>query len=104
MNIGMNTEIKVKLTPKEERVVYSQSLPMPIHLKEDVIVELAFLHKHGIITVLLLSNYASPIFAQRKPNGILRLLVDLRKSNTLIADDYTNKITQSALCQFRRNT
>ena len=33
----------------------------------------------------------SPIFAQREPNGKLRLLVDLRKINTLIADDYTNK-------------
>ena len=34
--------------------------------------------------------HASPIFAQRKPNGKLRLLVDLRKINSLIADDYTN--------------
>ena len=37
------------------------------------------------------SKYASPIFAQRKPNGKVRLLVDLGKINTLIADDYTNK-------------
>ena len=48
------------------------------------------MHKYGIITVLPFSKYASPIFAQRKPNGKLRLLVDLRKINTLIADDYTN--------------
>ena len=90
MDIGMNTEFKLKLTPKDDKVVYSQSLPMPIHLKEDLIVELALMHKYGIITVLPFSKYASPIFAQRKPNGKLRLLVDLRKSNTLIADDYTN--------------
>ena len=90
MDIGMNTEFKVKLKPKDDKSVYSQKLPMPIHLKEDLIVELALMHKHGIITVLLLSKYASPIFAQRKPNGKLRLLVDLRKINTLIADDYTN--------------
>ena len=63
---------------------------MPIHLKEDLIVELALMHKYGIITVLPFSKYASPIFAQRKPNGKLRLLVDLRKINRLIADDYTN--------------
>ena len=31
-----------------------------------------------------------PIFAQRNPNGKLRLLVDLRKINALIADDYIN--------------
>ena len=43
-----------------------------------------------MITVLPFSKHASPIFAERKPNGKLRLLVDLRKINTLIADDYTN--------------
>ena len=90
MDIGMNTEFKVKLTPKDDKAVYSQSLPMPIHLKEDLIVELALMHKYGIITVLPFSKYASSIFAQRKPNGKLRLLVDLRKINSLIADDYTN--------------
>ena len=90
MDIGMNTEFKVKLTPKDDKAVYSQSLPMPIRLKEDLIVELALMHKYGIITVLPFSKYASPIFAQRKPNGKLRLLVDLRQINTLIADDYTN--------------
>ena len=42
-NIGMNTDFKVKLTPKDDKVVYSQSLPMPIHLKEDLIVELALM-------------------------------------------------------------
>ena len=87
MDLGMNTEFKVKLTPKDNKAVYSQSLPMPIHLKEDLIVEFALMHKYGIITVLPFSKYASPIFAQRKPNGKLRLLVDLRKINTLIADD-----------------
>ena len=47
------------------------------------------MRKYGIITVLPFSKYASPIFAQRKPNGKLRLLVDLRKINSLIADDNT---------------
>ena len=90
MDFGMNTEFKVKLTHKDDKAVYSQSLPMPIHLKEDLIVELALMLKYGIITVLPFSKYASPIIAQRKPNGKLRLLVDLRKINSLIADDYTN--------------
>ena len=65
---------------------------MPIHLKKHLIVELTLIHKYGILTVLPFSKYASPIFAQRKPNGKLRPLVDLRKINTLIADDYTKKI------------
>ena len=63
---------------------------MPIHLKEDPNVELALMHKYGIITVLPFSKYASPLFTHSKPNGKLRLLVDLRKINTHIADDYTN--------------
>ena len=87
----MNTEFKVKLTPKDDKTVYSQNLPMSTHLKEDLNAELALIHKYGIITVLPFSKFASPIFAQRKPNGILRLLVDLRKINTLIAVDYNNK-------------
>ena len=91
MDIGMNTEFKVRLTPKVDKAVYRQNLPMPIHLEEDLIVELALMHKYGIITVLPCSKYASPIFAQRILNGKLRLLVDLRKINTLIADHYTNK-------------
>ena len=89
-DIGTNREFKVKLTPNDDRPEYSQSLPTPINLKGDITVELALLHKYGIITTLLFSQYASPIFAQRKPNGRLRLLVDLRKINNLITEDYTN--------------
>ena len=48
------------------------------------------MHKYGTITVLSSSTYASPIFAQRKPNGQLRLFVDFREINTLVAGDYTN--------------
>ena len=69
MEFGMNTPFKVKLTPKDDKAVYSQSLPMPIHLKKDLIVELALMHRYEINTVLPLSKYASPIFAQRSPTG-----------------------------------
>ena len=89
-DIGINTEFKEQLTPLHNRLAYSQSLPAPINLRDNILVELALLHKYGIITTLPFSKYASPIFAQRKPNGKLRLLVDLRKINTLIADDYIN--------------
>ena len=68
-DIGMNEEFKVKLTPKDDSPAYSQSLPAPINLKEDILVELAMLHKYGIITTLPFSKYASPIFAQKNPNG-----------------------------------
>ena len=70
---------------------YSQSLPGPINLKDDILVELAVLHKYGIIRTLPFSKFASPRFAKRKPNGKLRLLFDLRKTNTVFADDHINE-------------
>ena len=78
------------MTPNDDRPAYSQSLPTPINLEDDITVELALLHRYGIITTLPFSKYASPIFAQRKPNGRLLLLVDLRKINNLITQDYVN--------------
>ena len=90
-DIGINTEFKVQLRPLDNRPACSQSLPAPINLKDDLLVELALLHKYGIITTLPFSKNASPMFAQRKPNGKLSLLFDLRKINTDIADDYINK-------------
>ena len=65
MDIGTNTEIIVKLAPKNHKAVYSQNLPMPINLKEDLIVELPLMLKHEIITVLLFAKYPSSIFAQK---------------------------------------
>ena len=103
MDIGINTAFNVKLTQKDDEAVYGQRLPMPIHLTEDLFVELALMHKYGVITVLPFSKYASPMSAQRKPNGELRLLVDLRKINSLIADFYTNKFIQLALWQTQHN-
>ena len=83
----MNTENKVKLTPKDDKVVYSKSLPLHIRLKEDLIVELAPMHKYGYSTVLTFSKYASTLFAPRKSNGKLLVLVDLRKITSVIAHE-----------------
>ena len=68
-DLGINTEFKVQLAPLDTRPAYSQSLPAPINLKDDTLVELALLHKYGIITTLTFSKYASPIFAQRNQMG-----------------------------------
>ena len=95
----MNEEFKVKLTPKDDSPAYSQSLPAPINLKEDILFELALLHKYGRITTLPFSNCASqqtPI-AQKKSNRKFRLLVDLRKINNLLSDNYINT---NHSCQF----
>ena len=39
---GMNEDFKVKLTPKYDSPAYSQNLPTPINLKEDILVELRY--------------------------------------------------------------
>ena len=83
-DIDMNTEFKVKLTPQHEEPVYSQSLPTPTNLKDNLLVELALMQEYGIITTLPHSKHSSPIFAQRKPNCKRRILVDLRRMNHLI--------------------
>ena len=76
----------MKLTPKTEDPAYSQNLPCQINLNEDLAVELALLHYYGIITTL----HFGLIFAQRKPNGKLQLLIDLKKKNNLISVEFFN--------------
>ena len=88
LDIGINTEFKIKLTPKHDEPVYAQSLPTPTNLKDDLLVELALMQEYGIITTLPYRKYSSPIFDQRKPNGKLRILVDLSRINHLLKNDY----------------
>ena len=45
LDIGMNTQFKVSLTPQDDKPVYTQSLTVPINLKEDLTVELALMHR-----------------------------------------------------------
>ena len=68
LDIGINTEFKIKLTPKHDEPVYAQSLPTQTNLKDDLLVELALMQEYGMITTLPYCKYSSPIFAQRKPN------------------------------------
>ena len=88
LHIGSNDEIKVKLTPEHDKPVFKRSPPCPIHYKEDLMVELALMQYYGIITTLATSKYSSPIFCQRKSDGRLRILTDLRRINHLIRNDY----------------
>ena len=55
-----------------------------------MLVELALLQYHDIIKTLKYSKSSSPLFAQRKPDGKLRMLLDLRRINHLIRHDYDN--------------
>ena len=99
----MNTAFKVRLTPKVDKAVYSQCLHTLIHLREDLIAELALMHKYGIITVLTFSKYASPVFAQRKPNEKKRLWIS-GKSTPGLQMIILTILKQSAHCQTQHNT
>ena len=90
-NVGYNTELKVKLTPAHDLPVYVQSPPTPILLRDEILVELALMQYYGIVTLLPNSKYSSPIFAQRKSSGKLRILIDLRRVNHLLRNDYSKQ-------------
>ena len=89
-DVGYNTELKVKLTPALNLPVYVQSPPTPILLRDEILVELALMHSNGIVTLLPSSKYSSPIFSQPKSSGKLRILIDLRRVNHLLRNDYSN--------------
>ena len=83
-DVAYNAKISWKLTPEHNQPVYNHSPPTPIHLREELQVELALLQYFGIIASLNHSKYSSPIFANRKPNGEHRIVVDLRRTNRLV--------------------
>ena len=89
-DVGYNTEMKIKLTPEHSMPMYVQGPPTPIHLRDELHVELALMHYYGLITTLPQSKYSSPLFAHRKESGRLRLLIDLRRVNHLLKNDYLN--------------
>ena len=52
LDIGANHDFKVKLTPENNDPMYTQGPPTPIHLRDEVLVELALLQYWGVITTL----------------------------------------------------
>ena len=90
LDIDMNNDFNVKLTPIDESAAYSQNLSIPINLKEDITIEMALPQKNGITTRIPLIKNTCPIFAQRKANAKIHFLVDLGKIKNLISDDYIN--------------
>ena len=88
-DVGYNTDLKIKLTP-ESIPIYEQGSLTPVHLRNELQVELALMHYYGLITALSQSRFSSPLFAQRKNSGRIRLLIDLRKVNHLLNNYYVN--------------
>ena len=89
-DVGYNSDLKIKLKPEHTRPLYTQGPPTPIHLRQELTVELALMHYYGLITTLSHSKYSSPLFAHRKPSGKLRMLIDLRRINHSLKNDYIN--------------
>ena len=77
------------MTPAHDLPVYVQS-PTPFHLRDEILVELALMQYHGIVTLLANSEYSSPIFAQRKPSGKMRISIDLRLVYHILRNDYSD--------------
>ena len=88
--VGFNTDLKIKLTSERSIPVYKQGPPTPIHLRNELQVEIVLMHYYRLITTLSQSKYSSPLFAKRKNSGRLRLLIDLRKVNHLLKHDCVN--------------
>ena len=89
-DVGYNTELKFKLTPEQPFLVYVQGPPARIHLRDEILVELALLQYFNNITTLSHSKYSSPIFVHRNSSGKLRNPVDLRRVNHLLRHVYLN--------------
>ena len=87
-DIGGNQDFKVILTPEHKDPIYTQGNQVPVQLQELMSEELAFQTYFDIIKAVGSSKYASPVFAQKKPNGSLRILIDLRRINYLLRHDY----------------
>ena len=87
-DVVYNTDFKIKLTPERSLSINEQGLPTPIHLRNELLVEIASMHYYVLITTLSQSRYISPLLAQRNNSGRLRLLIDLRKVNHLLENDY----------------
>ena len=60
IDIGIDTEFQVKLTPKHDELVHAQKFPTPTNLDENLLVELALMQQYGMIITLPYSKYSSP--------------------------------------------
>ena len=78
------------MTPYKKRPIYFKTQTISIHLKDDLLVELALLQNYGVIETLPFGRYLSSKVAKRQESGKIRKLVDLKKTNHLIRKDCKN--------------
>ena len=68
----------------------TQSLAVPINLREDLTVAHALIQRNSRTTTISFFKRANQLIEQRNQIGKCRLLVDLLMINELGFDDYTN--------------
>ena len=90
----INMDCFIKLTPEHTQLEYTPYLSTPIQLRDEMLIELALMQDYEIITTLLFSKYSSPLLAPQTLSGKLRILIDLRRINHFLRQNYTiNKLT-----------
>ena len=94
-DIGTNTQLKVSLTAKDDKPVYTQSLAVPINLKEDLTVELALMHRYGVITTLPFSNMQAPSLQSTEMHA--KTTGGFAEDQHIIPNDYINNYQISTL-------
>ena len=86
----LNFELNVKLTMAHDLPVYLQKQSTPVHLKDEILVELALMQFYRIITLLSNYKHSGPKFEQKKPLERLRSLIDSRRLNHRLRNDYSD--------------
>ena len=69
LDVGRYDDFKFLLTSDHDKPVCSQNPTTPIHIRDELLTELALLQYYGIMRTLPFSKYSSPIFVQWKPSG-----------------------------------
>ena len=105
MDVGMNTEFRVGITAQDDKAVYSRSLPMPIHLEDNLFVKFSLMHKNRIITNLpFLKKTQVPFLHRGNPTEKFASLWISGKSTPWLQMIILTRMTQSALCQMHHRT
>ena len=101
MDIGMNTEFKSKLIPKDDKYVYSQNLPVPNLPEKTWLFSFLFCTFVGSLPCYQCPSTQVPFLHKENQTEIL---VDIRKINNLIPDVCTNKNHPVSTLQMQHKT
>ena len=82
--------MEINIPPVHSLLVYVQSPPAPIHLRDEILDKLAALQYFNIIKTLTHFKNSSSTFCHRKPLGKRRILIEIRQVNHLLRHGCSN--------------